>query len=89
MVIGASAEPAVRAVDERARRVYFTANLPSPVERQLFWVSLDKPGEPQRVTGGAGLHVVTMSQNARVFVDSHSNIERRPGPRCARRTARW
>ena len=36
-------EPAIRAVDERARRVYFTANLPSPVERQLFWVSLDEP----------------------------------------------
>ena len=78
MVIGASAEAAVRAVDERARRVYFTANLPSPIERQLFWVSLDEPGEPRRVTGAAGLHVVTMSQNGRVFVDSHSNIDTPP-----------
>jgi len=78
MVIGASAEPAVRAVDERTRRVYFTANLPSPIERQLFWVSLDAPGEPRRVTEGAGLHVATMSQNARVFVDSHSNIDQPP-----------
>jgi dipeptidyl-peptidase-4 len=78
MVIGASAEAAVRAVDERARRVYFTANLPSPLERQMFSVSLDEPGEPRRVTEGAGLHVVTMSQNARVFVDSHSNIDTPP-----------
>ena len=29
-------KPAIRAVDERARRVYFTANLPSPLERQLL-----------------------------------------------------
>jgi len=78
MVIGASAEAAVRAVDERARRVYFTANLPSPLERQMFSVSLDEPGEPRLVTEGAGLHVVTMSQNARVFVDSHSNIDTPP-----------
>ena len=50
MVVGESPEAAIRAVDERARRVYFTANLPSPIERQLYWVSLDSPGAPQRVT---------------------------------------
>lgn len=72
--IGASSDSAVRGVDERARRVYFTANLPSPLERQLFWVSLDKPGEPRRVTEGDGLHVVTLSQNSTVFVDSFSNV---------------
>jgi len=77
-VIGAAAEPAVRGLDERSRRVYFTANLPSPLERQMFWVSLDQPGEPQRVTEGAGLHVVTLSQNSKVFVDSFSNVETPP-----------
>ena len=41
MVVGDGSEPAIRAVDERARRVYFTANLPSPVERQLYWAPLD------------------------------------------------
>ncbi|HEU4591396.1 MAG TPA: DPP IV N-terminal domain-containing protein, partial [Steroidobacteraceae bacterium] len=40
MVIGTAKETGVHAVDERARRVYFSANLPSPLERQLFWVSL-------------------------------------------------
>ena len=63
MVVGATTDPAVRAVDERARRVYFTANLPSPVERQLFWVSLDAPGEPQRVTVSAGTHGIAMSMD--------------------------
>jgi dipeptidyl-peptidase 4 len=73
MVEAVTTEPAVRAVDERARRVYFTAGLPSPLERQLFWVSLDKPGQLQRVTQGAGTHDTTMSQDARVFVDKFSN----------------
>src|SRR5262245_1337064 len=78
VVEGANTEPAVRAVDERARRVYFAAGLPSPTERHLFWVSLDKPGTPQRVTQGAGTHETTMSQDARVFVDKFSNTETPP-----------
>jgi dipeptidyl-peptidase-4 len=78
VVEGVYTEPAVRAVDERTRRVYFAAGLPSPMERHLFWVSLDKPGAPQRVTQGAGMHDTTMSQDARVFVDKFSNTETPP-----------
>jgi len=78
MVEGANNEPGIAAVDERARRVYFTANLPSPLERQMFWASLDKPGQPQRVTPGAGTHEITMSQDARVFVDKFSNADTPP-----------
>jgi len=75
MVTGESPEAAIRAVDERARRVYFTANLPSPIERQVYWVSLDAPGKPQRVTTGAGWHSVAMSRDARVFVDAFSSVD--------------
>jgi dipeptidyl-peptidase-4 len=78
MVEGANAEPGVRAVDERTRRVYFTANLPSPLERQLFWVSLDKPEAPRRVSQEAGTHDITMSQDARVYVDKFSNTDTPP-----------
>jgi len=73
MVVAESPESAIRAVDERTRRVYFMANLPSPLERQMFWVSLDQPSDPQRVTSGAGWHNVTMSQDASVFVDTFSD----------------
>jgi len=75
MVTGSGTDNAVRAVDENARRVFFTANLPSPVERQLYWVSLDSPGKPQRVTAGAGIHAAAMSANARVIVDTFSNAD--------------
>jgi len=73
LVVGESPESAIRAVDERARRVYFIANQPSPIERQLFWVSLDDPAGLQRVTADAGWHSVAMSQDARVFVDTFSD----------------
>ena len=73
MVVGESPEPAIRAVNERTRRVYFVANLAGPVERQLYSVSLDSAGEPQRITQGEGWHSVSMSTDARVFVDTFSN----------------
>jgi dipeptidyl-peptidase-4 len=75
MVLGESPESAVSAIDERRRRVYFTASLESPIDRQLYWIPLDAPAKPERVTRGAGWHGVAMSPDASVFVDSYSNTE--------------
>jgi dipeptidyl-peptidase 4 len=76
MVLGESPESAIRAVDERARRVYFMANLESPIERQLYWVSLDAPAaRPTRVTEGAGWHSIAMAPDASVYLDTYSNAE--------------
>ncbi|MBC8025205.1 MAG: S9 family peptidase [Steroidobacteraceae bacterium] len=76
MVLGESPDSAVRAVDERARRVYFTANFESPIDRQLYSISLDAPAaRPARVTQGAGWHSVAMSPDSKVFVDTYSNAE--------------
>jgi dipeptidyl-peptidase-4 len=73
MVVGESSEAAIRAVDERSRRVYFTANLASAIERQLYSVSLDAPASPRRISSGDGWHSISMSPDARVYVDSFSN----------------
>jgi dipeptidyl-peptidase-4 len=75
MVAGESPDAAIRAVDEHTRRVYFTAGMPSPIEHQLFWVSLDAPAKPARVTQGAGWHSIAMATDASVFVDTFSNAE--------------
>jgi dipeptidyl-peptidase-4 len=75
MVLGESPDSAVSAIDERRRRVFFTANLESPIDRQLYWVSLDTPAKPARVSKGAGWHSVAMAPDASVFVDAYSNAE--------------
>jgi dipeptidyl-peptidase-4 len=40
----------VEGVDERSRRVFFTATADHPDEQHLYWVSYDKPAKPVRVT---------------------------------------
>ena len=55
MVVGEVSEAALRAVDERARRVYFMANLESPIDRQLYWVSLDTPAAARARDSRRGL----------------------------------
>lgn len=75
MVLGESPDAAIQAVDERGRRVYFTAGLPSPLERQLYSVSLDSPGAPRRVSQGEGWHSINLSMDARLYVDTYSNAE--------------
>jgi dipeptidyl-peptidase-4 len=75
MVVGESPDAAIRAVDERMRRMYFMANAAGPAERQLYWVSLDAPAAPQRVSQGDGWHSISMSMDARVFVDSFSSVD--------------
>ncbi len=77
-VVGES-DRAIRAVDERAGRVYFMANKETPLERQLYSVSLDRGvRDMARVTQGSGWHAVTMSKDAKVFLDTFSTPEQPP-----------
>lgn len=66
---------AVKGVDEARRLVYFSATARGPTTRNLYAVSLDgaQPDEPRRLTPEDGLHAVTMSRNARFFVDSFNS----------------
>ena len=54
----------VAGVDEKVRRVYFTGTLDHPDEHHLYWVSLDKPGKPVRVTQAGWTNSASMDETA-------------------------
>ncbi|GAB3018691.1 S9 family peptidase [Bowmanella dokdonensis] len=65
------------AVSETARQIYFTGRRDSPLEKHLYRVSLDG-GEPQRITTRPGFHSISFDQQAKLFVDSYSNVNQPP-----------
>ncbi|MDD5370759.1 MAG: S9 family peptidase [Anaerolineaceae bacterium] len=67
----------IAGVDEQRRRVYFTANRESPLEDQLYRVSLDG-GEARRITPEAGAHSVTLDHACRRFVDTYHSVTQPP-----------
>ena len=70
---------AIKGVDEQRGLVYFTANIDSPLERHLYAVPLARGTPiPARITSGAGWHGVTMSDDARRFLDTYSTTEQPP-----------
>ena len=62
----------VDAVDEAKGIIYFTATEKSPIERQLYRVSLDGSGF-SRVTKDAGTHGIRFSPTTAAYVDTYSN----------------
>ena len=51
-------------VDEKARRVYFTGTAETPIEQQLYWVPLDRPAGPTRVTVAGWYNDAVMDRGA-------------------------
>jgi len=81
MVVGAGTEDGLVGVDETAGRVYFLGTKDSPLERHLYWTSLDAKdtsGKVTRVSREAGWHDVTMVPGARGYLDVHSSPEQPP-----------
>ncbi|MBM2853389.1 MAG: ptpA 1 [Steroidobacteraceae bacterium] len=74
-VLGESQAPAVRGIDEKRGRVYFMATLKTPLERQLHVASLDAGTQraPRPLTSQDGWHNITMSQDARRFLQVYSD----------------
>jgi len=60
-------------VDEAGGWAYFTATLKSPLEKQLYRVSLKEPREPELLTREEGWHAVTMNRTATMFLDTYSS----------------
>ena len=79
-VLGEWQAPAVRGIDERRGKVYFMATLKTPLERQLYVADLADGTKraPVALTAGDGWHNVTMSADARRFLDGYSDPAQPP-----------
>lgn len=80
VVAGDDRARAIRGIDEARGLVYFMANRDSPLERHLYVAALgDQPGaEPRRLTMRAGWHSVSMSRDARRWLETFSDSETPP-----------
>ena len=71
---------AVMGVDEKTRTVYLSATEKSPTERHLYRTSLDTadPHQVQRITQEAGVHGISMSPDARFYIDNFTSLSQPP-----------
>jgi dipeptidyl-peptidase-4 len=65
----------IKGIDEQNRLIYFTATEKSPTERHLYQTSLDTqdPSRVFRISREDGLHSITMSGDARFYIDAHNS----------------
>jgi dipeptidyl-peptidase-4 len=71
---------AIKGIDEPRRLIYFTAAAKSPIERQLYRVSLDSgdAAPPKRVSQEDGVHEVVMSRGTHFYVDNFTSRAQPP-----------
>ena len=75
----AESSRAIDGVDEKAGLLYFTASAESVLERHLYSVALNDPNpRPHRISTDEGWHSITMSKDAKLFLDTYSTPERPP-----------
>ena len=64
----------VEGVDESAGRVYYVSTEASPLERQLYWVTLDGSSS-QRLSTAPGSHTISLSPGAGWYLDTYSSFQ--------------
>jgi dipeptidyl-peptidase 4 len=71
---------ALMGVDEKTRTVYFSGTEKSPTERHLYSTSLDtaNPHQVRRITQDAGVHGISMSLDARFYIDNFTSSSQPP-----------
>ncbi len=67
----------IAGVDEGHNRVFYTSSEASPLERQLYTISLDGTGK-QRLTNGEGTHAISLSPTAAYYMDNYSGLTAPP-----------
>ena len=70
---GARARSALLHIDEAGERIFVTGTLDSPVERNIYEVSLSGEFEPRRVSDEPGWHKADFADSGEFYVDSFSN----------------
>lgn len=78
MVVGDGTENGLVGVDEAAGRVYFLGTKDSPLERHLYWTSLNGSNKVTRVSRETGWHDVKLLPGGRGYLDVHSSPEQPP-----------
>lgn len=67
----------IKHVDEKSRTVYFTGRKDTPLESQLYSVSLNG-GPIKRVSRRSGTHAITFSKSGKSYVDLFSSAQTPP-----------
>lgn len=63
----------VLGVDEERNKVLYTSTQDSPLQRQLYTVSLDNSAK-QRLTKNEGSHSISLAPNAAYYLDDYSSL---------------
>ncbi len=71
---------ALMGIDEKTRTVYFSATEKGPTERHLYSTSLDTadPHQIHRITQETGVHAISMSPDARFYIDTFTSSSQPP-----------
>ncbi len=75
---GARARSALLHVDEGRDRIFVTGTLDSPMQRNIYEVSLASDAKPRRVSDLPGWHLADFADNGEWYVDSFSNADTPP-----------
>ncbi len=73
VVDGARARSALLHIDEEGDRLFVTGTLASPMERNIYEVSLSGNGEPRRISKDAGWHQADFADSGEFYVDSFNS----------------
>lgn len=68
----------VKGVDVVAGRIYFTGNYGDPLEQHLFWIDMNAPAAPQRVTEAGWWNDAEMDEEASRALVFRSNTSQPP-----------
>ena len=68
-------------IDESKGKIYFTATIDGPLERQLYttyYQGRRRNQAPTKISEGAGTHRIDLSKDAKYYIDNFSNMSSPP-----------